>query len=164
MAVRHRGYPKSPLLFFFWVDDGAFYSKPNCRKVCMETQLCWVLTAIHFNENSEVITANKHTISKPLKWYYDSDRPYGFSVFIPHWAVRSLSTCQLWLSSGDTQQVWVGRGLWEDPSGTSGGLWHCCEPPTPPPNFSTAKSKEMLPRLESSFPTPIPKSVIKCWC
>lgn len=38
--------------------------------------------AIRLNANFGVITANKYAISKSPKQYYNSGRPYGFSVFI----------------------------------------------------------------------------------
>lgn len=71
-----------------------------------------------------------------------------------------LSTCQLWLCSGDTQQVWVLGGPQRDSWWVVALLWTT----HPTPNCSTTKFKERFPQLEPSFPTPIPKSVIKCWC
>lgn len=35
-----------------------------------------------------------------------------------------------------------GGGLWEDPGGTSGGLWHYCEPPNPPQTSALPNSRK----------------------
>lgn len=93
--VTQRAFYHSFFFFFFLM----LPSTPNwtVQKVCVEIELCSVLMAIHLNENFGVITANKHVISKPLKWYYNFDRPYGFSVFILQRAPWSLFACQLWL-------------------------------------------------------------------
>lgn len=102
---------------FFDVNDDAFYSEPNCTKDLYGNVTILSTCSYSFKWNFGVITANKHAISKPLKWY-DSDRPYGFIVFVLQWAPWSLFACRLWLRrcTGGTQQVWgAARGLVVDP-------------------------------------------------
>lgn len=172
-GCRHRGHPKSllPLFFLMWM---MMPSTPNqtVQKVCVEIELFWVLTAIHLNENFWVITADKHAISKPLKWYYNVDRPYGFSVFILQRAPWRLLACQLWLRGvlgAHSRFRWWGAargpavGPVVDPTPI---MVHCdttVSSSLVPLSFNTDKWKCFL-NLSFCFPTPIPKSVIKSWC
>lgn len=87
--VRHlltHGLTKSPSTTFLLGMTMLSILNRTAEQICMAKQLHWVLMAIHLDKNVEVITANKNAISKPLKWYYNSDGPYGFGVFILQWA------------------------------------------------------------------------------
>lgn len=163
MAVRHRGYPKSLLLFFFWVNGGDFIPNHTTARFAWKYSyieylqlftsmkiLKWLqlINTLFRNLWSDIMILMDHMVSVYL---YHTEL---FGAF-PH------VSCDCLLGTHSRFGGWgtVG-GPWWDFWWVVALLWTT----QPTPNFSTAKFKETFPRLESSFPTPIPKSVIKCWC
>lgn len=63
---------------------------------------------------------------------------------------------------GHTAGLGVG-GLWGTLVGFLVGCGTAANHP-PHTNLQHCQIQAMFPQLESSFPNPVPKSVIKCWC
>lgn len=111
---------------FVWKYNYIEYLQPfTPMKILKWLQL---INTLFLNLWSDIMILIDHMV--PVYLYCSSSEPFHMSAVTVFW--------------GHTAGL-GGRGLWGDLSGISGGLWHCCEPPTPPktsvlPNSSNVSS------------------------